>query len=182
MKVVIFDTETTGLIKNRSLPLEKLPEIIEFYGCVVDTETGKIEKEFECLLKPKHIVNSSLPPIIEEITGLNYKDDLAGSPLFAQHKGEILELLSSGEMVIAHNASYDQEMVDIELKRLGETFDWPMVRCTIQQTKHFTGKWMNLASLYEYLFEEKFENAHRAKNDVKALTRIVLELFDRQCL
>ena len=44
MKAFIFDTETTGLVKNRTIKLDDQPEVIEFYGALVDLSKkgGKI--------------------------------------------------------------------------------------------------------------------------------------------
>ena len=42
MKVIYFDTETTGLLKPKMVPLEKQPYIIDI-GCIVVVDGKVIE-------------------------------------------------------------------------------------------------------------------------------------------
>ena len=63
MKAVIFDTETTGLVKNRTIKLDNQPEIIEFYGALVDLgKKGKILKEVDTLIKPNKALSMEPNP------------------------------------------------------------------------------------------------------------------------
>lgn len=179
MKAIIFDTETTGLIKNRKIPLNKQPEIIEFYGEYVDLKTGSVLDSLELLIRPNHIINDKLPPIIEKITGLDYNKDLSDKPNYKELSSTIQQFFYQPDCncAIAHNMGYDKEMIDIECERIGTPFDWPeRLLCTIEQTMHLKGYRLNLNKLHNELFKEDFENAHRARNDVKALTKCCVEL------
>lgn len=178
MKALIFDTETTGLIKNRKRPLAHLPEIIEFYGCVVDMKTGEIEDEYDTLIRPN---NPEIPEIITKITGLTW-NDLKNQKPFAQHWPAIKKLFKKADHVIAHNLNFDKEMVDIELERMNTSLAWPRGICTIEQTMHFAGHRLNLQKLYRHLFDEEFEDAHRAKNDVMALKKVCVELHKQEVI
>ena len=62
--MIFFDTETTGLIKNKALPLINQPRIIEI-GAVKDTG-----EELSLIINPL----IKLDPIITKITGLIDKD------------------------------------------------------------------------------------------------------------
>lgn len=178
MRALIFDTETSGLIENRTLRLDKQPEIIEFYGADVDLVNGKILDELDVLIKPARPIDDE----ITRITGLTAAD-LEGKPPFAQVSQSIRELIERAPLVIAHNLSFDQEMVDIEFERLGQTpIAWPRCLCTVEQTIHIKGFRMNLSGLHEYLFGEPFAGAHRAKVDVAALIRCCVELYGRELL
>lgn len=169
---LIFDTETTGLIENRSTRLNLQPEIIEFYGIDGDDE-------IDTLIKPKI---KELPEIITKITGLT-DDDLKDQRPFRAHAPAIKNLIEKADCVVAHNLSFDMDMVDLEFERLEQTVAWPKERiCTVEQTVYLKGYRLNLSALYELLFEEKFKDAHRAKYDVQALARCYGELKARDII
>jgi DNA polymerase III epsilon subunit-like protein len=176
MKAFIFDTETTGLIQNRVVKLELQPEVIEFYGCLVDLKKGKVIKELETVIKPRLV--EKLPPKITQITRLT-DEDLSDAPSFLDMAPEILPLLEEAPLVIAHNLAFDKDMIDIECERIDRKVTWPRGLCTVEQSMHYRGKRLTLAILYEHLFEESFPDAHRARNDVEALTRVSMEMFRR---
>lgn len=178
MIAFVFDTETTGLIDNGSLPLSKQPEIIEFYGARVDLSSGEIEKEVNSLVLPSRL---PLPEKTRALTGI-FESMLVGRPKFSVLLPEIRTTMSGCDVALAHNASFDEEMVEIELKRCGGRIDWPRVVCTVEQTVHLTGRRLTLAHLHELLFGEKFRDAHRAKSDAAALIRCSVELRRRKCL
>lgn len=178
-RAVIFDTETTGLIRTRQMPLDKLPEVIEFYGELVDLETAEVIESFETLIKPKKL------PISDEIvriTGIN--TDMVKNELgFNNYVYDINKLMQQGDAVIAHNLGYDRDMLEIEYERLGKPLVLPSLQiCTVNQTMSLKGYRLNLSSLHQELFGKPFAGAHRAKADVQALTRCVIELRKRGVL
>lgn len=184
MKAVIFDTETTGLIDNRTVHIDKQPHIIEFYGQLVDLRDGTVERKFHSLIKPPIAlpVNVKNGKGIAEMTGIN-EEMLIGQPSFAQVKNDINELFDGATAVIAHNLSFDKDMVEVEYERLGEKPIWPRRQiCTVEQTIHLRGHRLNLTKLHNILFPGETFVAHRAINDVEALTRCAVELFRQEML
>jgi DNA polymerase III alpha subunit (gram-positive type) len=176
MMVVLLDCETTGFINNHVIKLERQPEIIEFYGCRADLDTGEILEEVDRLIKPKNEID----PKITEITGIT-NEMVAERASFKDYFPIIKILLESAPVVIAHNLSYDMEMIDIECEKLGQRINWPQRQvCTVEQTEWVKGYRLNLSALHELLFEEKFEGAHRAKVDVMATLRCAVELHKRR--
>lgn len=177
MKAFIFDTETTGLIMNRRLPLDKQPHITEFFGVTVDLKTGKMGKKISHLVKPPIHISGE----ITRITGIN--DELvADAPPFADVADKIIKALEAAPVVIAHNLSYDVDMVELEAERLGRKIAWPKKICTVEQTIHLKSFRLNLSRLHELLFGEPFAGAHRAEADVTALTKCCIELYKRGIL
>lgn len=180
MIALLLDTETTGLTPNRILRLEKQPEIIEFYGCLVDlaqaTEPPLLIAEFETLIKPMNKISKE----ITDITGIN-DAMVADAPSFADVHTVIANMIETAPVVLAHNLTFDRDMLDIEFERIMGTLHWPPCLCTVEQTEHLTGKRMSLSDLYASLFNETFK-AHRAKADVQALVRVARELYKRQML
>jgi DNA polymerase III epsilon subunit family exonuclease len=177
MKALLFDTETTGLVGSRQLKLDEQPEIIEFYGCLVDLKKGKIHQEYETLIKPKKEISAK----ITEITTIT-NEQLKDAPAFADVAEKILEQLEGAPLVIAHNVSFDKDMIDIEFERLERKVAWPRLLCTVEQTIHIKGHRLSLTKLHQLLFNEPFAGAHRAKEDVQALMRCCIELHKREMI
>lgn len=180
MKAVLFDTETTGLIDNRTVGLERQPHVIEFYGCVADLKKGKVLKELEFLIQPPKL--SLITDIITKITTIT-PETVKDAPVMGVVADKIFKFLEGAPVVIAHNLSFDLEMMDIEAQRLDRKIKWPKQRlCTVEQTVHLKGFRLNLSNLHQHLFGEKFDGAHRAKVDVMALLRCCTELVKREVL
>jgi DNA polymerase-3 subunit alpha len=173
-RTLIFDTETTGLVGNSLLREAHQPRVIEFFGNVVDAK-GKVTDELEFFANP----GIPIPPIITRITGIT-SETLVGEKPFRENAEAVKSLLWSCDSVVAHNLSFDMAIIDFEMKRMELDCDWPDIRiCTVEQTEWFKGHRLNLQALHEHLFDEGFEDAHRARNDVNALTRCFNELRER---
>lgn len=172
MIALIIDTETTGLIENHTIPLERQPRVIEFCGFSVDLRTGKIKEELDVLIKPPE----PLSPKIVSITGITdemLRDKLA----FGGVADKIFGLVSRSKVVIAHNLSFDAEMLDMEAERLGRKIAWPKKKiCTVEATVHLDGHRLSLSVLHQKVTGEKHVDAHRARADVTGLVRICREL------
>lgn len=177
MKTIVIDTETTGLLSNRLLPLDKQPRIIEIYACSVDFDTGDVTEILNTLLNPQ----CKLDAVITKITGLR-DVDLINAPLFNSISDVLSSLIESHDVMIAHNASFDKEMIELEYERLNQKLKWNRCLCTVEQTIYMKGFRLNLQALHELLFGEKFKEGHRAKIDVLALTRCCFELHKRGIL
>jgi DNA polymerase III subunit alpha len=176
MKAFIFDTETTGLVRNHVTDFDNQPEIIEFYGATVDLKTGKKYAELEFLIKPR---KQRTDKVMKETKSKISDELLENADGFEKCAPAIRKYIeTSAPVVIAHNASFDKEMVDLEFERIGQMIKWPRAICTVEQTIHLTGQRMGLTVLHEYLFNEKFAEAHRAKADTQALIRCCIELFN----
>lgn len=179
----LFDTETTGLVQNRSVKLAKQPEVIQFYGCIADLDTGEIVEEHGTFIKPRIPLSDEPPPgsrkTITQITGIT-NDMLAGAPSFSGAADPIFKIIEAGKKCIAHNLSFDKDMIEIEAERIGRTVTWPSeMVCTVEQTIHILGYRLSLSNLHLHLFGEAFKGAHLADVDVKALLRCVVELRKR---
>lgn len=179
MIALVFDTETTGLVENRLRKLSWQNEVIEFYGCIVNLETGEILDEYETLIKPRTYPMS--PETIKITKTVISNDMLFNAPGFTEVADYIKSFIESAPWVIAHNLAFDKEIISIEMERAGKTINWPKGICTIEQTMHLTGFRLSLTNLHAHLFNnETFAGAHRAKVDVQALTRCCVELYRRE--
>lgn len=180
MIVYMLDTETTGLIDNMLLAGDSQPWVIEYYGLLVDLVTGDEIREDWHMVKPA--AADALTPKITGITGITH-DMVAAAPYFSRVAPAIRQAIETAPIVLAHNLSYDRDVLDIEFGRLGEKLNWPKRKiCTIEQTIHVKGHRLSMSALYEYLFGESFAGAHRARVDVQALKKCCVELYRREML
>ena len=184
MKAFIFDTETTGLVKNRTIKLDDQPEVIEFYGALVDLSKkgGKILKELNYLIKPSKelsdVPNHGDKRTITQITGIT-NDMLKRAPHFAEVGKMIFAAIENAPVTIAHNHTFDRDMIEIEAERMKRKLKWPRAICTIEATMSMKGYRLSMTELHQNLFGEPVTGAHRAKEDVKALSRCCVELYKR---
>jgi len=163
--MIFFDTETTGLIKNASLPLNKQPRIIEI-ACI--KEPGG--ETFQTIFYPGVL----LEPIITKITGLT-DGDLEDAPVFGEHIPDLCDFFRGEETLVAHNMPFDFQMLLMELQRENAEykFPWPSKRIdTVQLAKPFyNGRFKKLQFLYEDLVGP-YEQKHRALDDVEMLIKV----------
>lgn len=173
MKYLLFDTETTNLLKPSAANVRDQPRIIEFFGMLCD-EDGKEIDRFETLINPGI-------PITEEITRITglTNEDVRDAGSFAEVADQIQGIISAASAVVAHNLSFDYAMVSIEFDRLsGRKCLWPLVRiCTVENTEHLKGTRLKLMDLHAHLFGVGFEAAHRARNDVMAMHKCFFHML-----
>lgn len=192
LQVIVFDTETTGLIKPKAMDIHAQPQIIEYYGMkVIHRADGVIEKigELETYLKPAEQFNEA---IITKITGISNAMVKDAPSFFDKHK-ELLEFYKGAHRMVAHNCAFDDAMVKNEFLRLAtdehisvEEFESAMEQingmerlCTVQKTMFMQQRRLTLTNLHQELFGVPFEGAHRARHDVEALFRCYEELCKR---
>lgn len=176
METVIFDTETTGLIKPEAQSIDEQPEIIEIY-CVKLDDDFNIIGEFDQLLKPQKPISET----ITRITGIDAKM-VAGKPSFAEIAPDLCKFFVGTQRVVAHNLAFDRNMLANELLRVDRLlkFPWPPEHiCTVQKSMGIEQRRINLSKLHEYACGKPLANAHRAKDDVFGLVRCYHWMVER---
>ena len=105
MRQVVLDTETTGLEPQAG------HRIIEI-GCVELVNRRRTDKRFHRYINPGRAVDAGAL----QVHGID-DEFLAGQPRFAEVAAEFLEFVRGAELVI-HNADFDVEFLNHELRRL----------------------------------------------------------------
>ena len=121
MRQVILDTETTGLNP------EKGHKVIEI-GCVEIRNRRRSDKTFHQYLNPNREIDDGA----FEIHGLS-NEFLADKPEFADIASDLIEFIRDSEVII-HNAPFDVEFINAELKELGNEWGKLQDYCTITDT------------------------------------------------
>ena len=168
---LIFDTETTGLLKPSVSDLSEQPKIIELAVVAIDQSYERI-REHSWLIYPAE----ELTPIITKITGLT-NADLKGKPTFMEVLPEIEEAFLGACRLIAHNMPFDSGMLRNELTRCNRQYAFPYPPnqlCTVQLASDLIfGRRAKLTELYEKTIGKPLAQTHRALDDVNALVEIV---------
>jgi DNA polymerase III epsilon subunit-like protein len=175
MHVLIFDTETTGLIKHSQVPLAQQPFIIELGVILWERPEPKARgngnvTEASWLFHP----GVKLDSVITKITGLT-DHDLEGQPTFAEKANDVASMFAQADVAVAHNFEFDYRMVSNELTRCAfPHFPWPkMTMCTVRQYEHVFGHRPTLQQLYLHVLGTSLAQTHRALDDCRAVLEIM---------
>lgn len=107
MRIVVLDTETTGL------KVEEGHRLIEI-GCVECIDRRVTDRQFHAYLNPEREVDEGAT----QVHGMTW-DHLRDKPLFTEVADAFLDFVRDAQVVI-HNAVFDCSFLDTELRRLGK--------------------------------------------------------------
>jgi DNA polymerase-3 subunit epsilon len=160
-RVVVLDTETTGLDQNKELIIE-----LAMLRVDIDNATGLpvgqvlVYDELEDPGKP-------IPPEVVALTGI-HDADVNGKTLDA---ARVAELLVGVDLVIAHNAGFDRPFVEKRFARFAE-LPWACSFADIDWKAQGRGS-AKLESLAQA--NGWFYDAHRAEMDCHALLAVLAQ-------
>jgi DNA polymerase III epsilon subunit-like protein len=122
MRVLIFDTETTGLPKTKLLTkevLHLLPFIVQLSYVIFNTVTNRIE------VIQDHIINIPLDiqisPESTNIHGITKEITLSKGKALKDILFQFIEDYESCDLLVGHNLSFDVNMLKMETMRLIQT-------------------------------------------------------------
>ena len=171
-RLVLFDTETTGLQFNRD-------EIIEFAAVVVELVDGqpKVIQEYDQLvsLSPGGFV----PPKIQELTGISTQDLREKGLPKTRVCRDIAEMLQGNVLLLAYNAHFDLSFLFYMLLRDGDPTilkgkDKLDLLTVYKDRKPYPHKLCN--AIEAYGLSGKVVNSHRAVDDVLATVAVMEEM------
>ena len=179
MGIIIFDTETTGLIKPDANDLNKQPYITEFFGVkYVEGIDFQQMNKLHLMIKPPVPLSAE----ITRITGIT-NDYLKDCPSFAEVYDQLVDFFMGSEVMVAHNVAFDRSMLANELLRIDKVLNFPWSPehiCTVEKSMYLEQRRLNLTRLHEYATgQSEIPGAHRAGTDVKALT-VCYQWLDNQ--
>ena len=171
-RLVLFDTETTGLLFSRD-------EIIEFAAVVVERVGGevKVAQEYDELiaLSPGGFV----PPKIEQLTGISTQDLRERGLPKTRVARDIAEMIRGDTLLLAYNAHFDLSFLFYFLLRHGDPAilkgkDKLDLLTVYKDRKPFPHKLCN--AIESYGLTGKVVNSHRAVDDVLATVAVMEEM------
>ena len=196
MKIIVFDTETTGLPTERNasyMETDKWPYIVQLSFVVYDTEVNKLVAIHDYIIRIPDDVRISAES--QAIHGI--------SPGRCRRKGvpisialeEFGECLQSSDIAVAHNLSFDKRVILAAYRRermqqhFFENGKSINEYCTMQRTKDFPvavarnkcgkeyNKYPTLTELHEHLFDGASpRGTHDALGDILICLRCYMKL------
>ena len=171
-RLVLFDTETTGLLFARD-------EIIEFAAVVVERVDGipQVVQTYDELisLSPGGFV----PPKIEQLTGITTQDLRERGLPKARVARDVAEMIRGNTLLLAYNAHFDLSFLFYFLLRHGDATilkgkDKLDLYTVYRDRKPFPHKLCN--AIEAYGLTGKVVNSHRAVDDVLATVAVMEEM------
>ena len=171
-RLVLFDTETTGLLFSRD-------EIIEFAAVVVENRSGVptvIEQYDELItLSPGGFV----PPKIQELTGISTQDIRERGLPKARVAQDIARMFKGNTLLLAYNAHFDLSFLYYFLLRHGDPMilkgkDKLDLLTVYKDRRPYPHKLCN--AIEAYGLTGKVVNSHRAVDDCVATVAVMEEM------
>lgn len=199
MKILVFDTETTGLPqrdeKGKSpsfYDTKKWPHIIQFSYILYDIDKNKILVNHDHIIKlAKHVPISPESIAVHGIT--REKSDREGIPI--EQALELFHIsMMSADIIIAHNLSFDKQIVIVECIRhkraapfkfkMSEQYFCTMKNtvelCKIEAVSKKNGekffKYPTLSELHQKMFDIVPENTHDSMVDILICLRCFVKI------
>ena len=165
MKVLVFDTETSGLPKERNPSIydtDKWPHVMQVSYIIYNTETSEIDEKYDAYIKLNTWVR--VDPVSEGIHGITREImDTKGVPI-QEALVRVRDALGKVDICVGHNVSFDKRFMIVEGIRNSIRMNFPADYCTMKNGKQickidFTFsngekgfKFPKLMELYEHLF------------------------------
>ena len=168
-RLVLFDTETTGLIYNRD-------EIIEFAAVVLEMQNGQVTvvEEYDELITLAP--GSFVPPMIQKLTGITDQDIRERGIPKTRVCCDIARMVQGNTLLMAYNAHFDLSFLFYMLLRDGDPTilkgkDKLDLLTVYKDRRSYPHKLCN--AIEAYGLGDKVVNSHRAVDDVLATVEVM---------
>lgn len=164
-RIVVFDCETTGIDFQRD-------QIIEL---CVQHGLGESARSRTWRIRP----SVAIAPAAQAVHGISI-EDLAGCPRFEAYADEIVRVFLDADVIVGYNISFDIEMLQAELARLGR----PPLDLTNKKIVDAFRLWQqceprSLQHAHRRFVGDEFASAHSAEADVAATGRVLMGMLEQ---
>ena len=193
MRVIVFDTETTGLPEDRRAPptaTEKWPHIVQLSYILYDTDTDTIVDSVDDLVSLPQGV--PLPASSTKVHGITESQLRRKGIPVERALAEFTRVMRQADSVVAHNLEFDLRVVQAGCHRVGMADPFgdpaPSRYCTMMNGRAMCAIWVvrpngtryikypKLHDLHVELFQEGADNLHDALADVLVCLRCYLAM------
>ena len=167
MKVMVFDTETSGLPKERNPSIydtDKWPHVMQVSYIIYDTVVGDVTETYDAYIKlnPWVIVD----PVSEGIHGITREIMDKKGISIQEALIHMRDALGKVDLCVGHNVSFDKRFMIVEGVRNNIRMNFPLDYCTMKNGKELckieitfsngTKGFMypKLMELYDHLFPD----------------------------
>lgn len=188
MRALIFDTETTGMVKWKSPPEHPgQPDLVQIAMMLVETEDWRVRNRVSLILQLADGV--TIEPEAEKTHGISaaHCARYGVAPLVAVSLFN--QLCMQADEIVAHNMSFDQSIMLTALHRLGKKpnrMEDKKLVCTKDATTdilklpgNYGYKWPTLAEAYRHYTGLEIEGAHDALADTEACLAVYRALKEK---
>ena len=202
---MFIDTETNGLPPKYLYQITDMPRIVQLSWIIAD-EDGNIEKKCGYLIKP---VDFEIPDDAVNVHGITKEKALRDGVDIKEAISLFMTDLNNCNAIAGHNVSFDIQVLRGELERLkiaNAIHDMPYyctmhlsvdyckiptqaayirsfsqyISYSLNHPREYKYKYPKLIELYDFLFDDRFDNAHDANADVDATVKCFFELVKRK--
>jgi len=186
MKVLLIDTETTGLPKKADQYAFEQPWVIQLGAVYFDLREDRIEHTINTLVIPPEGVNFdpravAVHGFTEDVVRANGRDGI-------EVYNELRDLRRRSDIVAAYNLQFDERMIRTSSARMHPDFLDDLVlgdetevfhHCVMEQSiAHFKARY-KLGQVYKMVKGVQLTDAHDALADAVAAMEIMKELTAR---
>ena len=200
MKVLVFDTETTGLPKSWKTTgikwFNNWPYIVQFSWIFVEIDDKvKVIDTKDYIIKMEG--NVVIPQESTKIHGITHEMSLNNGVSFQEALDAFFMHLEKTDYLVAHNISFDKNVLTAEMMRRGivnlfdlhhfieyDTLKYGDVLTNLTRKCWKTGKirkkYPKLVELHDYLFPHEkntLNNLHNSLNDVLVCLRCFYKML-----
>lgn len=194
MKILIFDTETTGLPISYTAPLinsDLWPYIIQLSYILYDTNRHTFEYADNIIKLDNNIIISEESINIHGITGEKCREK---GRKIEDVLTEFSNILQTTDILIAHNINFDKNIIMVEYLRNNMSHNFSPQNhsipqfCTMKESIELCNivrrnkygqkykKYPKLIELHQHLFNETPANLHNAMTDVIICLRCYMKM------
>ena len=187
---LIFDTETTGIPRNKTAPLtdfDNWPRLVQL-AWQLHGATGKLINRGNLIIRPEGF---DIPFRAQQVHGISTARALEEGQSLVEVLKIFTEDLNRSEIIIGHNIEFDISIIGAELLRK-EMNTAPLLKRkkfdTSTETIEFCAlpggpggrfKMPKLNELHQKLFGKDVNDAHDAAYDVEATARCYFQLIQK---
>lgn len=200
MRILVFDTETTGIIPKKEgneIPdKSKYPYIVQISFIIYETQTKELVKSYDFIIDTAKYI--TIPDETINVHGItNEKSINEGVPIKKALQAFINELYCC-DYLVAHNLNFDTSMIKIELERMKIDPDKILKSDKLKRVEHYCtmikGRYLckipivnektgntyykspKQYELHNHLFGTIPENLHNSFHDILVCLRIFIRM------
>lgn len=189
MKLIIFDSETTGLARDKNASykeIDKWPRLVQLAWVVYNDRA--LSSKANYIVKPCGFI---IPKSSSDIHGITTEQASEHGEKIEKVLSHFLRDCKDADALIGHNIKFDLNVVQAEMHRLNfgnlqafntlDTMELSVDYCKIPDNQHGY-RFPKLIELYSKLFSRTFDDMHNAMADVLATANCFWSLYDRRII
>lgn len=193
MKILYYDTETTGLPnRNRAMDYPTQPYLTQV-GFLLEGDDGEVMDSCDTLIKP-YGDRWAISPQAMAITGITREKCEEGGVDVAGVMDHFVDCAFDADLLVCHNVAFDSLIMQMQAKRLAPDMQhtkaifegaphvctmlaaMPICKIPPKDGRKNGYKWPKLEEAIMHFFGEKLDGAHDAMIDITATRRLFRHL------